>query len=316
MHNDTAELLTTIKTRGMVPANPGSWSDAQLLKAASDEIEKWHLPMLIDAKGEYLVKEQLITLVSGTASYLISYRAAAVRNASLKLADGRELPLAEMPPNEQTTTRLNRNARGIPQVYAFREGYIDLYPVPDSTVGQLWLKWHIRPSRLVLTTDCRQCLNKFTDNPSPGYTRISLGTDAASATASTAQANSLGGLFDFVGVRNPHPIKAWDVSKQSLITGGVSTTIDFLTADLPTDLVVGAYGDWLCPSQQTPQPNTLAELHSPAALRAAAAAVRSRNDTLADMLIAEAAAGEASLLRGVLAQRNKAALQRLVQRRW
>lgn len=313
---DAAELLTTIKNRGMVPANAGSWSDAELLKAASEEISAHHLPLLINAKGEYLVKEQVIPLVAGQESYLLSYRAAAVRNLSLKFSDGREAPITELSPPKQANVGLNRTTRGTPLFYKFREGYIDLTPLPADASASILAKWHIKPSRLVVVTECRQVLTKFADNPSPGYTRIQLGTDASVATAPTSFASALGGHFDFVGFRNPFSIKGWDVSKQSLITAGVSTTIDFLTADLPTDLVAGAEGDWITVSQKTPVPNIPDELHVAAALRAAAAAVGSRNDDLRNMLLAEAGAKEVSLLNGILAPRNKGAPKRLVQRRW
>lgn len=311
---DSAELLTTIKNRGMIPANAGAWTDPELLRAASEEIDTWHLPLLVKAQGEYLVKEQSIPCVADQASYLISYRAAAVRSAVLRWSSGVEQPIHELNPAKQAKLSLDRTLKGVPQFYSFREGYLDLYPKPDSANYSVVLKWHIGPSRIVATTDCRQILSKAVDTPTAGKTRLTL----ASAIPSVLQGGA-GTLYDFVGLRKPFPIKGWDVAATSVQTASVSTTIDFLTADLPTDLVVdgtNSNGDWLCPTQKSPHPNVPHELHSAVALRAAAAACAARNPSLQVILVREATAKEDELQGGILMPRNKGSVKRLVQRRW
>lgn len=310
---DSAELLTTIKLRGMVPVNAGSWSDAELLRAASEEVDTWHLPLLVDARGEYLVKEQVIACVVDQAAYLVNYRAAAVRSVLLRKSDGTEQPIDEVSASKQSRLFFDRTLKGVPQFYAFREGYIDLYPKPDATTYSLVVKWHISPNRIVLVTDCRQILSKAVDTPTAGKTRLTL----ASAVP-TALAGASGTLYDFVGVRKPFPIKGWDVASQSTVTDGVSTTVDFTTADLPSDLTVaaGVNGDWLCATQKSPHPNVPHELHSAIALRAGAAAIAARDPAVQATLLREAKMKEQELLNGILAPRNKGAVKRLVQRRW
>lgn len=309
---DSAELLTTIKNRGMVPTNSGAWDDDALLKAASDEIETWHLPLLVNARGEYLVKEVPIACVVNQESYLISYRAAAIRSVSLKWSNGVEQPLEELSPEKQARLVVDRTVKGVPLFYKFREGYIDLYPIPNSTNYSLLVKWHIAPNRLELTANTRQISSKAIDTPTAGKTRLTLLTAAPSALAGASGTT----LYDIVGMRKPFSIKGWDVTCQSSLVLGAST-IDFLTADLPTDLLTGAVsGDFLCRPQRSPFPNVPSELHSAIALRAAAAPNAARNQSLQAALIGEAVGKERELLNGILAPRNKGGFKRLVNRRW
>lgn len=310
---DSASLLSTLKLRGTVPAAAGAWTDSELLRATSQEIEGYHLPLLVQAKGEYLVKtDESVALVAGQEEYLLSYRAAAVRVLSLKRADGTELPIEELSPASQPQLRLNRTTRGVPRVFTFREGYVQLYPLPDSSSMVLRAKWHIRPNILVVTTDCRQVVSKAVDTPSAGLTRLTFGSAVPSALAGAA-----GTLYDFVGVRHPFPIKAFDVASQGIVTNAVSTSADFLTSALPPDLVVGSVlGDWLCAAQYTPMPNIPSELHKAAALRGAAAAIGSKHDSLRDQLLGEAAMAEQALLNGILAPRTKGNMQRLSSPYW
>lgn len=306
--DDSAELLSTLKVRGMVPVNSGSWTDALLLKAVTDEVLANHYPMLVAAKGEYLVKTTLVPTVEGQEEYLLSYRCGAVRFLSLLRADNREIPLEEMAPPGQAPMALDRSRKGTPRFFWFREGYFGVWPLPDSEASNFKVRWHIRPSRIVVTTDCRQITAIAANTPTAGKTRITL----ASA-ASTALAGASGTLYDFVGYRNPFPIKAFDVASTATTTGAVSTTMDFTSTAMPSDLAVG---DWVAPFQQSPHANIVQELHAAAALRGAAAAIRSKDHAMAETLTGEAVDMEKRLLSGLLAPRSKGNIKRLVTHRW
>lgn len=307
--DDSAELLDTIKTRGSIPVNSGTWTDAKLLKAASDAIVTVHLPMLVAAKGEYLVKESLIPMVQGQKEYRPSYRAAGngVRQLAIQRADGHELPIEELKFPGQSPMALDRNRQGTPRWFWFRENYFGVWPLPDSEAANFVARWHMRPNRIVVTTDAKYIIN-VTPEIVPGQTRLAW---SGGAPAALASANAL--FYDIVGRENPFPIKAWDLVCQTTITEGVTTNANFLSSALPSDL---AAGDWLCQSQQTPYPNVPVELHIAAALRAAASAVGSRNSSMKRELIREAEDEEKRLLRGLLEPRSKGNIQRIVTTRW
>jgi hypothetical protein len=332
---DSAELLATIKNRGMIPANAGGWTDAELLKAASEEILTWHLPKLVEAKGEYLVKDQFLALSSDdamfpAASYDVTYRAAAVRAVkliqsgvnvdvdNLTMTNAQEAPLEELTPTKQAKLSMRRDQRGVPRFYAFRENRVELWPAPADALAVLWVKYHIRPSRIVLTSDCRQIVDIQEDTPGAGQITLMFGTPIGSALAGGVNQAK----YDIVSYQDPFVIKAFDLESQSLMTNGVSSSMViekerlFLSDGIRGSDITLREGDWVCPAQQTPVPNIPSELHSAAALRAAAAACASRNPSLQAQLVREAAAKEAELMNGILAPRNKGSVKRLVQRRW
>lgn len=305
---DSAELLDVIKQRGTVPINAGSWTDAALLRTASEVLRTWHLPLLINAKGEYLVKESLIPCVVGQREYALSYRAAAVRLLSLKGSDNIERPLEDLTPAAQAQIYTDRGRKGTPSFYSFREGFVQLLPLPASTSDSLKVLWHIRPGRIVATTDCSQIASIAADTPSAGLTRLTLVATALSGMVGTLNVTK----YEFTGVNNPFPVKGFDVTVRSNVIVG-SGSIDFTSSELPTDL---AAGDWIAPQGKTPFPNIPEELHVPLALRTAAVAVGSKQSVLREALNAEAGVLEKNLLNGILAPRSKGNVRRLVQRRW
>lgn len=304
---DSAELLSVIQQRGSVPVNAGSWDNASLLRTASEVVRTWHLPLLIQAKGEYLVKETQMACVAGQREYLLGPRAAAVRLLSL-ISANKENQLDEMTPRAQSELGVDRTRRATPRYYSFREGYAQLYPLPANTSDSLKVLWHIRPSRIVVTTDCWQITAITPATPDATHTQLGFGGAATAAVSGAA-----GTLYDFVGVRNPFPIKGFDAPSTATVTVSVSTTAVFLTSSIPSDLAVG---DWVAAAGYTPMPNVVEELHTAVALRTAAVAVQSRQSKLATALNAEANAIERNLLNGVLAPRSRGNPQRLAQRRW
>lgn len=329
---DSAELLTSIKNRGMIPANAGGWTDAELLKAASEEILTWQLPLLVGARGEYLVKDQFISIglhaepAFPASTFDVSYRAAAVRLVkyvpqstididNFDATNVQESPLDELTPTRQAALSLRRDLRGNPRFYAFREGRIELYPAPNTT-GILWVKYHIRPSRLVAVADCRQLTAIGDGVPSTGLVTLTF------SVIGTTLAGAIGTKYDVVDYRNPFTIKAFDVPTTTVMTNAVTTTMViskealFATDALRGSALTFAVGDWLCPVEKTPVPNVPVELHSAIALRAGAAACAARNPSLQQMLVGEATAKEQALLGGILAPRNKGSVKRLIQRRW
>ncbi len=305
--NDSSELLDVIKSRGSVPVNAGSWTSAALLRTASEVVNTWHLPMLVEAKGEYLVKETQIPLVQGQREYLISYRAAAVRLLSRLAAGSIENPLEDLNVRAQSLMQVDRTRQGPPVFYSFREGYVQLFPLPASASEYLKVLWHFRPNRLTVTTDCAQISTITPANPDATHTLLTFLTVFTSA-----MAGPTGTKYDFIGYRNPFTLKAIDVPTATLVSAGGST-ISVLTSDIPADL---AAGDWVAAAGYTPFPNIPAELHTPVALRTAAIATGSRQSALRDALNAEASAIEKNLLNGILSPRSKGNPKRLVQRRW
>ncbi len=296
---DCDELLGKLKVRGAVPVAAGSWTDAALLSAMSDEAETWLMPMLIRAKGEYLVKTQDLPFVAGQADYRFNSRVAAVREVSRLLADGTVVPLEELTPPQQTGLQVIPSRQGVPMFYTFKEGVITLWPVPGQTGDSLRVKYHYRLNRMVLAASTTT------------ISGISGGTLTVGAVPS-AMGSGANIKMDFIRATPIFDVVAFDVVPASFSAS--ATSLVFSASDVPADLAVG---DRVALARYTPFPNMPPELHICAALRAAASAVKVKGDhQLAKSLLEEAAGKEASLLTGILEPRSKGNSHRLVSRRF
>ncbi len=296
---DCDDLLAKMKIRGMIPVAAGSWSDAYLLSAMSDEAEQWLMPLLIKAKGEYLVKTQDIALVAGQSTYRPSNRIAVVREVSMYRADGVELPLDEITPQQKTAFYVQPGRGGVPLFYNFKDGCIELWPVPAAAGDYLRVKYHYRLNRMVAAAD------------TTNITAISGGTLTVGALPA-GMGSGAGVKMDFVRALPPFDILAMDVIPASF--SSLATTLVFSASDIPVDLAVG---DRVSLARYSSFPNMPPELHLCAGLRGAAAVVGSKGDrTAQSALIAEADAKEKSLLGGILQPRSKGNARILVNRRF
>ncbi len=296
---DCDELLGKLKVRAQLPVSAGTWTNARLLEAMSDEAETWLMPLLIRAKGEFLVKTQDIACVAAQADYRFNSRAAGIREVSRLLATGQVVPLEEMGPAQLTSMGAIQNVQGTPQYYTFKEGVITLYPVPGTgTTDSLRVKYHYRLNRMAVAADT---------------TTISaiVGNTLTVGAVPSAMGSGANVKMDFIRATPIFDVIAFDQVPNSF---SVSATSLVFAAGVPTDLAVG---DRVALARYTPFPNMPPELHICAALRAGSAAVASKGDkSLATSLMKEAEGKELSLLSGILEPRSKGNSHRLVSRRF
>jgi len=300
--NDSAELLSLIRLRGSIPSNAPDWPASKVLEQASRELLETHFPLLVAARGEYLVKQTDVTLVSGTERYRLPARCAAVRLVSYLQADGQRDTLEEASPGELDKMAANVNRIGRPARFTFSEHALSLWPIPGNASDKLRVKWHMRPSRITETTNCAVIATITADSPSAGQTTIGFTAPTGTFPASPAK-------IDVVKSSSPFDIIGFDLVPLS----GSTTSRVFTSTDLPADLEVG---DWLAGAGYTPFANVPVELHQPVALRAAAAIVSPKGDGLAGALRDEATAKERNLLVGILAPRSKGNAKRILSRTW
>lgn len=295
---DCDELLVKMKARGQIPTSAGTWTNARLLEAMSDEAETWLMPLLIRAKGDYLTKTQDIAFVADQADYRPNSRVAGIREVSRLMASGAVVPLEEMPSPSQTALGVNPSTKGTPEWYSFKEGVITLYPTPGATGDSLRVKYHYRLNRMVAVADTTT------------ISAISGGTLTVGAVP-TAMGSGAGVKMDFVRSTPLFDVIAFDVVPASF--SAAATSLVFTAAETAGLSV----GDRVALARYTPFPNMPPELHLCAGLRAAAVVVKSKGDrALAKSLLEEAEAKELSLLAGILEPRSKGNAHRIVSRRF
>lgn len=303
--NDATELLEVIRLRGAIPRNHPDWTAEVLLLQAWREIIANHLPLLVAARGEYLVKNTVTPLVASQRGYRLNGRAAAVRAVAYQQADGRTQELPEANPTELDEAEINVNRVARPERYAFREANLELYPLPNNASDSLRVRWHMRPSRIKQLTDaspyCVTISAIAPDTPTPGTTQI---------TFSPSIPGPAFAQWDFVKKTSPFEVTAYDLTA----TFTNATQARFNSSDLPSDLEVGDFG---CVAGYSPIPNVPVELHHAIALRTAATIISNTSPALSSELVGRALGEEGALLRGILAPRSKGNAKRIVSpRRW
>lgn len=301
MLNDSTELLGLVRLRGSVPSVAPDWTAQVILEQATRELLSTHLPLLLAARGEYLVKKVEQALVSGTSRYRLPARACAIRMIDLVRLDRTVQPINESNPADDLAG-VNSTLTGVPTRFTFEEHAIDLWPIPQAA-DTLRVKYHIRPSRICETTHAAQITAITPNTPAPGQTTVAFASTPTGAFWVAAT------RFDFVKATSPFDLLGLDLVPAIV---GVNSRI-FAASDIPVDLAVG---DWITPAGYSPMPNIPVELHEPLALRTAAAIVKPKGDSLAERLTDEAAQKEKQLLVGILAPRSKGNVKRLVSRRW
>lgn len=310
MLNDCDELLATLKVRGMIPESAGSWTDAALLKAAFDEAQTWLLPLLINARSEFLVKVEDIAVVANQGSYRPNARVAAIRQVAFLRADGTEYELTEIAPPKKTEWGLQPTRTGQPQFYTFEDSVITLWPKPGAAGDSLRVRYHYRPNRYAVLADTC-AITAFPGGAAAGYTRLAVSSIPVAMNAAAA--------VDITRSTPNFDLLAFGLAPGvAIATAG--TSIDVLTASLPGAPNAIAIGDRVALANYTAFPNMPPELHLCAALRAASSVVKSKGDkTLSESLLGEAVTKERSLLAGILAPRSKGNALRLGNsrfRRW
>jgi len=301
--NDSAELLALIRRRGSIPSNAPDWTASVVLELASRKLLEHHFPLLVAARGEYLVKTTDFTFVPGTERYRLPARCASVRLVSYLQADGQRDTIEEASPVELDQLGANINRQGRPSRFTFAEHAVTLWPIPGSGSDKMRVKWHIRPSRIVENTNAAAITLIETDTPSAGQTRLTFAAPGGALFPGTTAKT------DIVKASSPFDLIGYDLTPLS----GTATTRVFTSSQLPTDLEVG---DFISGAGYTPFANVPVELHLALALRTAAAIITAKDDSLAKRLEDEAIAAERSLLIGILAPRSKGNPKRIISRHW
>ena len=300
--NDSAELLDVIRLRGSIPLKSPDWTAAKILRHATLELLQTHLPMLLAARGEYLVKSEDLALVSGQLAYRLNPRCAAVRYIGYLQSDGRLREIPEAKPGELFEGQASSTLISTPCRYIFREHSIELWPLPGNTNDKIRVKWHQRPSRICDVIECATVTNVQANTPIAGQTTVTFAQPTGSIWSAATR-------FDLVKSSSPFDI----LSSNLLPLSASATTKVFTSSELSADFQIG---DAVCPANYSSFANVPVELHEAIALRTAAAVIKAKDRALSDDLVTEATAKERQLLIGVLAPRSKGNAKVIPSRRW
>lgn len=235
------QTLTSVKTRSMNANNQNLFTDADMVRVASEELQTILIPFLESVKGEYWVKYQDVPFISGTTLYTLPQRATGTKLRDVCLVDGQG--------NEVLLNRIN--LEDMKSSWAYAPYQFGFYPqdnqiklilgnlVGSGNYAAVRMRYFRRPNTLCPTDQAGQVLNINTITKEVTLTY-------APTTWTTAT------LFDAINSMPPFQSRGDDM----VITNIAGFVLTFST--LPAGLSVG---DWVSEANFSPIPQIPVEAH-------------------------------------------------------
>lgn len=229
---NTTRLLSQVNLKAALPT--GRFSDQEILDLASDALISQIAPMLITSREEYYVYVKDYTIAAGQAAYPIPSRAVGGALREVKRVSGdRILDVNRLDPEDIDSTET-----GTPHDFYLQNNNIILYPTPSASGDTLRVTYFVRPSTLVVPSNCTQ------------ITAINTATNTV--TCAPVSGWSIANSFDLHGGTSGYVLKAQDYIP-SAISGS-----SIIFNELPPDLVVG---DWVSLAGESCFPHAPADFH-------------------------------------------------------
>jgi hypothetical protein len=249
----STDLLASVRRRTGMPAAAGLFSDAEILTCIDEETRSYVVPFVLAEREDYWTANYDVTLVDGTTSYRLPYRAVGgkLRDVYVVDANGNAASIPRITRNDLTDARYG---------FYFAGNSLTLVNSGQTDVTRLGvtlrMAYYLRPNALVATTSAAVVTALDT----------AARTMTFSACATLASATS----FDVIRAKPGFETLGFDLAGS--INGG--NTVVTLTGALPTGLEVG---DYVCLPQQTPVAQVPAELHDLLAQRVAVQILKAKN---------------------------------------
>lgn len=227
----SSTLIETVKREALIPTNQVTFTDADFLAIANQEMRIGIVPTIMTHHQEYFVVDSDdIPLVANVNHYEIPTRAVGgkFRDVFYKDTSG----------NLQAMTRINPDNRSYFQqtnlqnrfVFYYLQG-TDVVLTPDvgpTPVGSIMFSYYLRPNELVAETEVG-IIQTITE----GASETVLALDAIPSTFTTAD------LYDILQTKAGHKTLGLDVTATAIDT--INNTITFSNDDIDASLVVGDY---------------------------------------------------------------------------
>lgn len=234
----TTQLISKIKTGGMIPTSQGTFTDARFVEMLNRELSEVIIPSIREVREEYFVSFSDVTIISGQKKYDIPTRAigASLRDVLFVDSNGQELRSLPLLDVDQLTSPVNSFVGRRREGFFLESNKVVLTELPNT--GELLrLKFYQRPNQLVEITSCSQ------------ITSIDNATDV---TISGTTSLTTGDIVDVIQDQ-PH-FNSLDIDQTITVVG---STITFTA--VPSDTVVG---DWICLAGESPVPQIPVEYHN------------------------------------------------------
>lgn len=242
----TNALVISVKQRTMNASNQNLFTDSDMVRIASEELQSVLIPYIESIKGEYFVRTEDITFVSGQQSYTMPQRATGMKLRDVMLVDfqGNQINLPYINPEDLKST------------WAFSALQFGFYPKDNQIILVLGNLAAIGNYQFVRMNYFRRpdtlCTTNTMDNPASGQiTAINTGTNEVTLNfVPTTWTTDT--LVD--AVNDLPPFQSWVDSQTLTAVNGFVLTF----SSLPSGMAIG---DWVAESNFSPIPEIPVECH-------------------------------------------------------
>jgi hypothetical protein len=260
-------LISAVKRKAMLPTNQSTFTNADFLAFANEELKMGICPTVLSLHEEFYVYPETIPLEANKSSYGIPYRAIGgkLRDVFFQDEQGNLFEMARISPDDKAMYQ--KSAVSTNYVFYYLEGNnIVITPnVGESATGNLLVTYYIRPSDLV-TEDRVGIITDITTDTVDGTTTYTL--DAVPTGMSTLT------KLDLLQAKPGHKIREIDLLPSSINT--TNKTITFETSEVDDETEAG---DMISFAGECIIPQCPTDLHSVLAQRVAARCLEALGDT-------------------------------------
>lgn len=241
MANYTSDqLITLIKTKGLIPTSQQTFQPADFLNLLNDEVSIGIVPFVMKIRSEHWVYTLDTAIVAGTAAYPIPTRAIGGKVREISIVDnaGNVYDVPQIQQEELPFYNSGMSSGGYNYQFYFQANNIIIVPTPQTTVGLMRVTYYRRPNALVSSLSAALVT----------AVNVSTNTVTVSSVPSTFSTST---PLDMINGNPGFEWRAIDLTPTTI----VGTALTFST--LPTNLAVG---DYLALSGQSPVPQMPVEL--------------------------------------------------------
>jgi hypothetical protein len=261
-------LISAIKRKAMIPSNQNTFTDADFLAFANEELKIGLLPSILQLHEEFYVYPQTITLQANKSKYQIPYRSVGskIRDLFYKDTNGNLVEMSRILPEDKSLyQQFGGNSNYL--FYYIEGNNIVLTPdVGPSVNGSLVVTYYLRPSDLVAENRVAIITNITTDDVA-GTTTYTVDGVPTGMIAGTS-------TLDLLQAKPGHKIRNFDIVAQNVNT--INKTITFNTSDVDSETEIG---DHIAFAGECMIPQCPSDLHAVLAQRVAARCLEALGDT-------------------------------------
>jgi hypothetical protein len=246
---NTEDLITSIKTRTLMPVSQSTFTTANILQLINEEFQIGLVPEMMSVREDFFLRKTTTSIIASVEKYPVPERAIAntLKDVFFINQSNNRRPLTRINTRNQYYTQ---SATTEPLFYMMEGDYIVLTPPTSSSPsGSLEIYFYSRPNEMVSTSSCAK------------ITSISSGAGTSTFTVDTDLTASLsvGQYVDFLSGKSPFLLWSQDVP----ITAITSTTIAVATSNVVDDnsTVQPVVNDFICPAKKACIPMVPQELH-------------------------------------------------------